>query len=195
MGSLHYVGAANGPLLATFQQLQMAGIEDAFATNDRLAKFAEFYMQAMSPPEVRFGGKRQDGGHRRRRHRGHGGVRHAGAPASRRQSRNSPSGSWAPGGKTARSIPASTARRFSRSMTSCRGLAEPRRREVPRLLLVLRIGWGTPDGKCRLVRQRQLLRRSRPQRPGRGHRLPARCARLDRLGLDLLAAGCRRRDA
>ena len=58
MGSLHYVGAANGPLLATFQQLQMAGIDDAFATNGRLAKFAEFYMQAMSPTEVRFGGKR-----------------------------------------------------------------------------------------------------------------------------------------
>ena len=58
MGSLHYVGAANGPLLATFQQLQMAGIDDAFATNERLAKFAEFYMQALSPPEVRFGGKR-----------------------------------------------------------------------------------------------------------------------------------------
>jgi hypothetical protein len=59
MGSLHYVGAANGPLLATFQQLQMAGIDDAFATNDRLAKFAEFYMQAMTPPEVRFGKHRK----------------------------------------------------------------------------------------------------------------------------------------
>jgi len=58
MGSLHYVGAANGPLLATFQQLQMAGIADAFASEDRLEKFAEFYMQALSPPEVRFGGKR-----------------------------------------------------------------------------------------------------------------------------------------
>ena len=58
MGSLHYVGAANGPLLATFQQLQMAGIYDAFASEERLAKFAEFYLQALSPPEVRFGGKR-----------------------------------------------------------------------------------------------------------------------------------------
>lgn len=58
MGSLHYVGAANGPLLATFQQLQMAGIADAFASEERLEKFAEFYMQALSPPEVRFGGNR-----------------------------------------------------------------------------------------------------------------------------------------
>ena len=58
MGSLHYVGAANGPLLATFQQLQMAGVYDGFASEERLAKFAEFYMQALSPPEVRFGGKR-----------------------------------------------------------------------------------------------------------------------------------------
>jgi hypothetical protein len=58
MGSLHYVGAANGPLLATFQQLQMAGIYDGFASEERLAKFAEFYLQALSPPETRFGGKR-----------------------------------------------------------------------------------------------------------------------------------------
>ena len=59
MGSLHYVGAANGPLLATLQQLQMAGLYDAFATEERLARFAEFYMQALSPPEVRFGGLRK----------------------------------------------------------------------------------------------------------------------------------------
>ncbi len=58
MGSIHYVGAANGPLLATFQQLRMAGIHDAFAEEERLARFAEFYMQALTPPEVRFGGNR-----------------------------------------------------------------------------------------------------------------------------------------
>lgn len=58
MGSLHYVGAAMGPLLATFQQLQSAGIYDGFAHEPRLEKFAEFYLQAMTPPEVRFGGVR-----------------------------------------------------------------------------------------------------------------------------------------
>ncbi|HUT37321.1 MAG TPA: hypothetical protein VNE39_27815 [Planctomycetota bacterium] len=53
MGSLHYVEASNCPLLATFQQLQTAGVYDAFKQEDRLAKFAEFYMQALTPPEVR----------------------------------------------------------------------------------------------------------------------------------------------
>lgn len=59
MGSLHYVGASNGPLLATLQQLQMRGLYDAFREEPRLARFAEFYLQALTPPEVRFGGRRK----------------------------------------------------------------------------------------------------------------------------------------
>ena len=59
MGSAHYVGAAAYPLLNTFQQLKMVGRLDAFATEERLARFAEFYMQFLTPPEVRFGGKRK----------------------------------------------------------------------------------------------------------------------------------------
>jgi len=59
MGSTHYVGAANGPLLTTLQQLKMAGVWDAYKQDDRLAKFGEFYMNALSPAEARFSGKRK----------------------------------------------------------------------------------------------------------------------------------------
>ncbi len=56
MGSVHYVGAAAYPLLTTFQQLKMSGRYDAFAKEERLARFAEFYMNFLTPPDVRFGG-------------------------------------------------------------------------------------------------------------------------------------------
>jgi len=59
MGSVHYVGAAAYPLLNTFQQLKMVGRYDAFAREDRLARFAEFYLNFLTPPEVRFGGLRK----------------------------------------------------------------------------------------------------------------------------------------
>jgi hypothetical protein len=59
MGSTHYIGASMGPLLSTLQQLQTAGIADAFKSEDRLVKFAEFYLNLLTPPEVRFGGYRK----------------------------------------------------------------------------------------------------------------------------------------
>lgn len=59
MGSVHYVGAAAYPLLSTFQQLQMTGRYDSFAQEERLARFAEFYLNFLTPPEVRFGGLRK----------------------------------------------------------------------------------------------------------------------------------------
>ena len=59
MGSTHYIGASMGPLLSTFQQLQTAGIADAFRDQPRLARFAEFYLNLLTPPEPRFGGYRK----------------------------------------------------------------------------------------------------------------------------------------
>ena len=59
MGSVHYVGASMYPLLGSLQQLKMLGRYDAFREEDRLARFAEFYMNFLTPPEVRFGGKRK----------------------------------------------------------------------------------------------------------------------------------------
>jgi len=59
MGSTHYIGASMGPLLTTFQQLQTAGIADAFRDQPRLSRFAEFYLNLLTPPEPRFGGYRK----------------------------------------------------------------------------------------------------------------------------------------
>lgn len=59
MGSVHYVGAAAFPLVGAFQQLQMTGRYDAFEREPRLARFAEFYLNFLTPPEVRFGGLRK----------------------------------------------------------------------------------------------------------------------------------------
>ncbi len=55
MGSTHYIGAANGPLLSTLQQLKQAGIVDAFKEEPRLKKYAEFEMNFSTPVEPRFG--------------------------------------------------------------------------------------------------------------------------------------------
>ena len=59
MGSTHYIGASMGPLLTTLQQLQTAGLADAFRDEPRLARFAEFYLNLLTPPEPRFGGDRK----------------------------------------------------------------------------------------------------------------------------------------
>jgi hypothetical protein len=59
MGSTHYIGASMGPLLSTLQQLKTAGIVDAFRSEDRVAKFADFYLNLLTPPEPRFGGYRK----------------------------------------------------------------------------------------------------------------------------------------
>ena len=54
MGSSHYIGAAMGPLLSTLQQLQMSGIADPFKAEPRLAKYAEFELNFLTPPDPRF---------------------------------------------------------------------------------------------------------------------------------------------
>ena len=54
----HYVGAGMGPTLMMMQQLQAAGVKDLFRDEPKVAKFAEFYMNCATPPEVRFGGVR-----------------------------------------------------------------------------------------------------------------------------------------
>lgn len=53
-GSLHYIGASAGPLLALLQQMKTAGIYDAFQEDPKLRKFAEFYLQTLTPEDVRF---------------------------------------------------------------------------------------------------------------------------------------------
>jgi hypothetical protein len=55
MGCTHYIGAANGPLLSTCQQLKQAGIVDLFKEEPRLKKYGEFEMHLSTPVDPRFG--------------------------------------------------------------------------------------------------------------------------------------------
>ncbi|MHB9133339.1 MAG: hypothetical protein ACYDBB_19910 [Armatimonadota bacterium] len=57
--SAHYTGASMVPILNLMQQMQMSGITDAFATDPLVQKYAEWEMQLMTPPEIRFGGLRK----------------------------------------------------------------------------------------------------------------------------------------
>jgi hypothetical protein len=57
--SAHYTGASMVPILNLMQQMQMRGVVDAFATEKRLTDYAEWEMQLLTPPEVRFGGLRK----------------------------------------------------------------------------------------------------------------------------------------
>jgi hypothetical protein len=58
IGSPHYVGASFAPTLNTLLQLKQLGREDPFEAEPRLAKFAEFFMNLLTPPEPRLAGKR-----------------------------------------------------------------------------------------------------------------------------------------
>ena len=55
----HYTGALMVPILNLMQQMQMRGVVDAFATEKRLRDYAQWEMQLLTPPEVRFGGLRK----------------------------------------------------------------------------------------------------------------------------------------
>ena len=58
IGCPHYMGASFAPTLNTLLQIKQQGKSDPFAQEPRLAKFAEFFMQLMTPPEPRLDGKR-----------------------------------------------------------------------------------------------------------------------------------------
>jgi hypothetical protein len=59
LGSPHYTGAEVEPLLNTLQQLNINGIANVFQQEPRLGKFGDFYMNMLTPPEPRFGGRRK----------------------------------------------------------------------------------------------------------------------------------------
>ena len=59
ISSTHYIAASVFPVVNTLLQLQRLGGPDPFATEPRLARFAEFYLSLLTPPEERFGGARK----------------------------------------------------------------------------------------------------------------------------------------
>jgi hypothetical protein len=56
-GSPHYIGAAFAPTLNTLMQIKQLGKSDPFASESRLRAFADFYLNLLTPPEVRFPGR------------------------------------------------------------------------------------------------------------------------------------------
>jgi len=56
-GCAHYIAASFAPTLNTLMQVKQLGQADPFRTEPRLAQFAEFYLNLLTPPEVRFPGK------------------------------------------------------------------------------------------------------------------------------------------
>lgn len=58
IGCTHYIAPSIQPTINTLLQLKQRGIVDAFATEPKLARFAEFYMQLQTPPEPRLDAKR-----------------------------------------------------------------------------------------------------------------------------------------
>lgn len=59
IGSSGYILASLVPILNTMQQLKVAGGGDPFATEPRVARAAEYYLQLLTPREARFGGRRK----------------------------------------------------------------------------------------------------------------------------------------
>lgn len=58
MSATNYIGAGFAPTLDLLLQLRMLG-KSHFKSESRLSRFAEFYLNLLTPPEVRFGGPRK----------------------------------------------------------------------------------------------------------------------------------------
>jgi hypothetical protein len=56
MGCPHYISASFAPTLNTLMQLQQLKEQSPLVTDPRLKKFAQFYLNLLTPPEVRFPG-------------------------------------------------------------------------------------------------------------------------------------------
>jgi hypothetical protein len=56
MGCPHYISASFAPTLNTLMQLQQLGQRSPLETDPRLKKFAQFYLNLLTPPEIRFPG-------------------------------------------------------------------------------------------------------------------------------------------
>ena len=57
--AVHYVSASMDGTLSTLLRVKRMGGPDPFATEPKIARFAEFYMNFVTPPEPRFGGLRK----------------------------------------------------------------------------------------------------------------------------------------
>ena len=56
-GSPHYIAASFAPTLNALMQIKQLGHGDPFVSEPKLTKFADFYLNLLTPPEIRFPGK------------------------------------------------------------------------------------------------------------------------------------------
>jgi hypothetical protein len=56
MGASHYIATSFAPTLLALMQIKQLGQIDPFKTETRLTRFAKFYLNLLTPPEVRFEG-------------------------------------------------------------------------------------------------------------------------------------------
>lgn len=145
IGSPHYVGASFGPTLNTLLQVKELGGRDPFRTEPRLAKFAAFYLNLLTPPEPRVGGRRAfislgDGSTEPSELYGvlGTGFRHADANLSARLM-----GAWQAVGRPHSGFFGTTLLKIDGALP----VADPRLEDAtfPGYYTVLRYGWGTPD--------------------------------------------------
>lgn len=59
IGSSGYILASLAPILNTMQQLKVGSAQDPFQAEPRIAAFGEYYLNLLTPPEARFGGRRK----------------------------------------------------------------------------------------------------------------------------------------
>jgi hypothetical protein len=145
IGCPHYIGASFAPTLNTLLQVKQLEREDPFQGEPRLARFAEFYLNLMTPPEPRVGGRRAlislgDGSTEPSELYGvlATGFRNADPPLSARLM-----GAWAAHGKVHSDFFGTTVLKIDERLPA----ADPQLGDAnfPGYLSVLRHGWNTPD--------------------------------------------------
>jgi hypothetical protein len=145
IGCPHYVGASFAPTLNALLQVQRLGGEDPFQAEPRLKQFAEFYMNLLTPPEPRVGGKRcfiSLGDSSTEPSEIYGclatGFRASDPPLSARLM-----GAWNSGGKPHSSFFGTTLLMIDEQAPS----SDPQLKDAnfPGYYSVLRHGWGTPN--------------------------------------------------
>src|SRR5262249_25613563 len=145
VGCPHYIAASFAPTLCTLLQIKQQSLGDPFKEEPRLAKFGEFYLNLLTPPEPRVGGKRALialGGSSREPSDLFGvlgtGFRHADPRLSARLM-----GAWHANGRPHSGFFGTTYVMIDGSLPA----SDPKLRDAtfPGYYSVLRHGWGTPN--------------------------------------------------
>jgi hypothetical protein len=145
IGCPHYMAASFAPTLNTLLQVKQRVKDDPFKAEPRLAKFAEFYMHLLTPPEPRVANKRAliSLGDSSTEPSEMFGVLGTGFRAANPKLSSRLMGAWDANGKPQSSFFGTTILMIDDSLPG----ADPRLSDAsfPGYFSVLRHGWGSPD--------------------------------------------------